>query len=162
MGIDRSERAQAQQLLGEVLAAIPTEALPPPHKRALQSRLNARLEREQVPFLSIRESEGAWHELLPGIRIKPLRANRQEGTQTSLWRLSPNAEVPRHAHHLDEECLVLSGQVRMGEQVFCAGDYVIAPSGSQHMAFWADAEALLLIRGELDPRLEPLFAQVIR
>jgi len=104
----------------------------------------------------IRAGEGEWREFLPGIRIKTLRLDREQGTQSSLWRLEPGARIPGHAHTREEECLVLEGSVIHRDQTYRAGDYVYAPSGVRHDEFRTEEGALLYIRSQLVPRTNRL------
>jgi anti-sigma factor ChrR (cupin superfamily) len=96
----------------------------------------------------IRRDEGQWHTILPGVSIKLLHEAREQGTQTTLWRLQPGASVPRHQHSLNEECLILEGSIVHAGTEYYAGDYLLSPKGMPHDVFLAPTGALFLIRGE--------------
>lgn len=166
MATEQTESMTDEKLLGELLERIPTSALDPARKSALGSRLAGRLAAIETPapmpgIAAIRAEEGAWHQIGTGIRIKPLRANLTDGTQTSLWRIDAGARVPRHAHHHEEECLVVTGQIIMAGVRYQTGDFVLAGDGSDHPEFIAETDTTLLIRGQLDAGLRPIFTSAL-
>ena len=99
----------------------------------------------------VRAGEGAWQDLLPGISVKTLHVNREDGTQTSIWRLAAGARIPRHPHSKAEECLVLEGSITHDGTVYRAGDYLYTRPGLRHKEFVAPEGALLMIRSERIP-----------
>lgn len=100
---------------------------------------------------AIRAAEGEWKNLLPGITIKTLHIDIEQGTQTSLWRLQAGARIPPHRHSKDEECLVLEGSIIHDGQAYTQGDFLFAKPGARHKDFIAHTDALLMIRGERIP-----------
>lgn len=141
-------------LLAALAGLVPQQAPAADASAALRGRIlaQARLMRTQV----IRADEGEWVPFVPGIRIKTLRRNEAEGTQTSLWRLDPGAIVPPHPHTREEECMVMEGSVVHDDVEYFAGDFLLAPVGERHKPFVAPRGALLLIRSELLPDPEKL------
>jgi anti-sigma factor ChrR (cupin superfamily) len=99
----------------------------------------------------IRAGDGEWQELLPGITIKTLHVDREQGTQTSLWRLAAGARIPRHPHSKDEECLVLEGSITHDGETYRQGDFLHTRPGLRHKEFVAPEGALLMIRSERIP-----------
>jgi anti-sigma factor ChrR (cupin superfamily) len=99
--------------------------------------------------LVLRE-EGEFLPVLKGIAVKRLRMD--ETSETSLWKLDPGATIPAHTHHLDEECLVLSGTIEYAGRSLGTGDYLGALKGEYQDVITSSQGALLLIRGE---RLSP-------
>jgi anti-sigma factor ChrR (cupin superfamily) len=99
----------------------------------------------------VRAGDGEWKELLPGITIKTLHVDREQGTQTSLWRLAAGARIPRHPHSKDEECLVLEGSITHDGETYRQGDYLHTRPGLRHKEFVAPHGALLMIRSERIP-----------
>lgn len=104
----------------------------------------------------VRAASGDWRQLLPGIRIKTLRLDRAQGTQTSLWELAPGSRIPGHSHVYEEECLVLEGSISHGADTYGAGDYLYARKGVQQLEVFSATGALLLIRSELVPHTNHL------
>ncbi len=99
------------------------------------------------PF-TIRAGEGEWRNIAPGVQAKPLW--RDADAQSMLVRLHPGARVAPHAHPLDEECLMLDGEAFFGDTLLRAGDYQLAPAGTQHCDVMTDVGALLYVRGAAD------------
>lgn len=98
------------------------------------------------PYTTVRAGDGGWEAVAPGVQRKVLSA--QAGGQPSLWRLAPGGRMPGHSHDADEECLVLEGTVRIGRDlVLRAGDYHLAPRGSEHPEVSSDDGALVYLRG---------------
>lgn len=67
----------------------------------------------------------------PGVE-RSLFRNNDTGGRSSVVRLKKDARVPRHAHHGDEEVLVLSGTVRIGGAEMSQGDYLFTRPGEEH------------------------------
>jgi len=87
-----------------------------------------------------------WIEKAPGLSIKILQA---DGPLASYFcRLAAGTEVEGHLHGLDEECMMIEGDVFFGDLLLRAGDYQLAPAGSRHGHVYTDVGALLFVRGE--------------
>jgi len=54
-----------------------------------------------------------------------------------------------HVHGQDEECMVLEGEVRIGDLVVRAGAYHLAPRGVAHEPISSEHGALLFLRGAI-------------
>lgn len=91
----------------------------------------------------------AWQDTrFPGVQVKPLLLDRQQGLASSLMRMAPGAVLPDHEHVLIEQTWVLEGHLvdRSGpdEGIECkAGQFIWRPAGSRHSA-WSPHGALLL------------------
>lgn len=147
-----------RDVLAEGLApAYPT----PTVAHAVKQRLLARVRAEEAAntavtaappcepgaegWTTVRADEGEWRPFLPKVQIKVLR--REEDILTYLLKLEPGAAVVPHDHPVDEECLVLEGEARIGELVVRAGDYHLAPRGKPHGMITSETGALLFLRG---------------
>ncbi len=74
-----------------------------------------------------------WQETgVPGVRVRRLFVDRERNQFTAVVRMDPGTAYPRHVHNGPEECLVLSGDLHVGETVMHAGDYQRASAGSHH------------------------------
>ncbi|MDP2832449.1 MAG: cupin domain-containing protein [Pseudomonadota bacterium] len=125
--------------------------LPPPERaRALRDRVLGRLHASRpgnpLQHLTVHEGEGIWVPLMPGIDMKLLREDAS--TRSYLLRMAPGTRVSPHAHSLDEECMVLEGDVWLGEVHAHAGDYHLAHSGVPHGVVSSDGGCLLFLRGQ--------------
>ena len=63
---------------------------------------------------------------------RSLFRNNETGGRSSVVRLKKNARVPRHAHHGQEEVVVLSGSVLIGGVELGEGDYLFTQPGEEH------------------------------
>lgn len=129
-----------------MLEAIAPQALDGFHRQALRQRILARAGADADRSIrTVRADEGEWKVLLPRVKIKVLRDGPD--AQSYLLRLEPGAVLPPHHHPADEECVVLEGEVRLGEVVARAGDYHLAPRGRTHDPIVSETGALLFLRG---------------
>ena len=63
---------------------------------------------------------------------RSLFRDNDEGGRSSVVRLRKQARVPRHAHHGNEEVVVLSGTVLIGGVELGEGDYLFTQLGEEH------------------------------
>ncbi|MBK7357363.1 cupin domain-containing protein [Propionivibrio sp.] len=135
----------------EALLEAQTPGLPPPERmRALRQRVLDSVVAEQrvdtAGHLTIRGVEGIWIPLLPGISMKLLREDAS--TRSYLLRMAPGSSLPAHNHIDEEECMVLEGEVRLGDVHAQAGDYHLARSGLPHGSVSTLSGCLLFLRGQ--------------
>lgn len=101
-----------------------------------------------VPHLA-RASDMAWEPLRRGVQIKPLYA---EGDRISmLVQFEPGASVPAHGHGHGEECLMVAGDLFLGDVLLREGDFQFAPSGTGHGELQSDVGCVLYFHGAIDP-----------
>lgn len=141
--------------LDDVLLGALAEGMMPAHPdRATTERLRARLleaVREQpvgpgCDHLTIRADEGEWVRLAPGVRMKLLRED--EHTRSYLLRMRAGAVLPAHDHEMDEECMVLEGDIWLGDVHAHAGDFHLARRHVPHGALRSETGCLLFLRGQ--------------
>ena len=105
--------------------------------------------------LTVSASSDGWQAWLQGIEIKVLHAS--QGTLSYLLRLQPGAVLPAHRHPQDEECVVLQGELRIGDAlVVTAGAYHLAQAGAFHANITTKTGALIFLRGA-----EPVIEDVL-
>ncbi|MEM7169735.1 MAG: cupin domain-containing protein [Pseudomonadota bacterium] len=97
-------------------------------------------------IITVRENDGEWVELSPGISIKLLNFDPNTKMKSLLMSMEPGSRYPSHHHTGDEECLMLSGEVSFGKLTLRAGDYHMAPKGLTHDEAYSPNGALLFIR----------------
>jgi quercetin dioxygenase-like cupin family protein len=109
---------------------------------------------EQAPAgtVTIRAADMRWVAAGPGVEVKVLRHNAARRDQTVLIRMQPGAVVVGHRHTQEEECLVLEGEVFVGDHRLGAGDMHGAVAGVVHAPIRAPHGALLMIRSEMPPQ----------
>ena len=101
---------------------------------------------------TVRADEGVWQELAPGIHIKVLHEDPSTNTRSYFVRMEPGSRVPSRTHTQEEQCLVLEGEVTIGDHVMRSGDWRVARPESRHVDFWSKTGCLLFIRSELAAR----------
>lgn len=90
-------------------------------------------------------SEQGWETLAPGVARKRLWSDGR--MESCYFRLAPGAEVAGHDHPLVEECMMLAGEIFLGDILLRAGEYQAAPAGTRHGLAHSDTGALLYVRG---------------
>jgi quercetin dioxygenase-like cupin family protein len=95
-------------------------------------------------FVTVHREEGEWRRIAPRVQEKVLL--RTGGMRACLLRMEKGSSLPAHDHPSPEECVVLEGEVWLGD-VFCrAGDFHRAPRGKPHGALRTDSGCLLYVR----------------
>lgn len=88
---------------------------------------------------------GNWIEVAQGVQKKALWS---DGKMAScFFRLAPGTRLAGHLHPADEECLMLAGELFLGDVLLRQGDYQLASAGSRHGEVYTDVGALLYVRG---------------
>jgi anti-sigma factor ChrR (cupin superfamily) len=148
--MDMSKRSKVLNRLAE--AVIPAE-LNPAQREALYARIRARIIPDPpAGTYTVRAADMRWVAAGPGVEVKVLRIDRDRRDQTVLIRLRAGAVVGGHRHTQEEECLVLEGEVFIGDYRLQAGDMHVARPGAVHAPIRAPVGALLLIRSEMPPK----------
>jgi anti-sigma factor ChrR (cupin superfamily) len=98
---------------------------------------------------TLRNAEGEWEAMCPGISFKILHVEPTSNTRSMLIRMEPGSHVPVHSHTQEEHCLVVEGEVAIGEHIFRAGDWHIAMPGTMHSDFSTKTGCLIFIRAEI-------------
>lgn len=92
-----------------------------------------------------------WVASSPGVEVLPLKGDSE--VVSMLVRFAPGASVADHHHALDEDCLVLEGEMFLGDILLRAGDYQLAPAGGGHFGETSDVGVVFFFHGALDPVL---------
>jgi quercetin dioxygenase-like cupin family protein len=136
-----------------LLIAVQPVDLSPERHNAMRERILASLHtREQTvarEFLTVRGDEGEWQEFSAGVCKKQLFNDGQ--SEAYLVRMEAGARCPAHDHHADEECVVLSGEVWLGDIFVRAGDFHLAPRGIPHAEIYSPKGVLLYVRTGVAP-----------
>lgn len=123
-------------------------------RESLRARILRRV-RAPAPAdtFTVRSAEGEWTRTGPLSEIKVVRRDWRTNNQSMLVRMAAGAEVATHSHTQEEECVVLEGEVMLGEHVFRAGDVHIARPGATHVGLRTRTGCLLYIRSEIPPNV---------
>ncbi len=101
-----------------------------------------------------RAEEGSWDSAgVAGVEVRRLFVDREHNRVTMLVRMAPGSSYPRHIHDAAEECLVLEGDLHVGDTVLRRGDYQRAPAGSHHGIQSTEGGCLLLITSSLSDEI---------
>ena len=92
-----------------------------------------------------------WYQTAQGVDVLPLQGDSD--VVSMLVRFAPGASVADHRHALDEDCLVLEGEMFLGDILLRSGDYQLAPAGGSHFGETSDVGVLFFFHGALDPVL---------
>jgi quercetin dioxygenase-like cupin family protein len=115
----------------------------------LWSRVERALNQEAStsPFHTIRPDDGEWLPIRPGLERKVLYRDPETGAESYLFRMEPGASIEGHRHASAEECLVLEGDLTIGDLRLNAGDYHVAARGSIHPVLRSQGGAVMFVRG---------------
>jgi ChrR Cupin-like domain len=106
---------------------------------------------------TVHAHENTWQPFRERIEFKLL--NHVDGVASYLLRLQPGAVLPAHRHPIDEECVVLEGELRIGERlVLKAGGFHLARKELPHADITTDTGALIFLRGAMPSRKHKLVA----
>lgn len=122
------------------------ESLNPMDVATIRERLHRRI-RAAAAITTVQPEDGAWEPFSPKVTIKILR--RDVHTQSYLLKLEAGAVLLPHVHGQDEECMVLEGEVRIGDLVVRQGAYHLAPKGVAHEPIRSNGGAVLFLRGAI-------------
>lgn len=122
----------------------------------VRSRLLAHIAEESVDsHVTVHPHENTWQPFLDRIEFKLL--NHVDGVASYLLRLQPGAVLPAHRHPIDEECIVLEGELRIGERLLLkAGGFHLARKELPHANITSDGGAVIFLRGAMPSRTHAL------
>lgn len=107
--------------------------------------IDADLREVPVP-LTKRAGTGDWEEMSPGVTFTVLFEDLAARRRSILVRALPGSIYESHLHdHGHEECLVLEGDLIMGDLTLLPGDFHLAPQGSAHPAATTVSGCLLYL-----------------
>jgi putative transcriptional regulator len=130
------------ELLTELDALV--AATPPPPPVTLAIPLPANLRHQRI---------GARRWLAPGIWIRPVLKDANEGTRLYLLGAAPGKALPRHGHSGVEMTQVLTGEFHDGGTRYGAGDFLEAGDDVEHsLMVGANEECICIIASQGVPR----------
>ena len=146
---DVIDPATMERMAGAVAPAELSQS----ERRSLLDRIMERISVAPPPrTYTVRANEGTWISVGPGVELKVLRMDREANSQTVLFRMQPGSQIVPHPHNQEEECLVMEGEILVGEHRVGKGDMHIAMPGAKHPPILAPHGALLCIRSEIPPQ----------
>jgi hypothetical protein len=134
------------ELIAQISEAIEAE---PPDRGArdrVKSKLLRRIAADTTErHLTAQPDVAGWQPLGEGISIKVL--HEAGGIMSYLLRLAPGASLPAHRHPVDEECVVLEGEVQIGTLRVAAGGFHLGRKDILHDRLRSADGALIFLRG---------------
>jgi quercetin dioxygenase-like cupin family protein len=104
--------------------------------------------------LQISHAQGRrWRPTFEGVEVLPMWGSTD--ITSMLVRFAPGASVPDHHHAADEDCLMLDGEMFLGDILLRPGDYQLAPAGGGHFGETSDVGCTFFFHGAIDPVLVP-------
>ena len=140
--------------LEQALAAgVAPTAMPKGMQNRIRDRLLNRIRAQACGSNSttIRSSDDRWHTVGPKLRLRVLHLDEAQQQVSFLLELAPGAVVPAHEHAIDEECIVVDGEVSIGDLRLRAGDFHLAHKGHAHGEMTSPKGSTLYLRGEIRP-----------
>lgn len=109
----------------------------------------------EVAGVFIQRGESATWEstAIQGVEVRRLFVDAARNQMSMLVRMAPGTAYPHHVHGGPEECFVLEGDLRVGEEVLRSGDYQRMAPGSLHGEQSTENGCLLLINSSLSDEL---------
>lgn len=97
-------------------------------------------------------NEQRWAPLRRGVSTKVLH-EAKDLVSMLVW-FEPGAVVPAHDHVHDEECLMVDGDLFLGDVLLLEGEYQLAPRGTSHSELVSEHGCIVFFHGSIDPVLE--------
>ncbi|MGQ0682028.1 cupin domain-containing protein [Bradyrhizobium sp.] len=130
---DRGLRKDAEGWQAKLVALDAADSEPVPEGSF--EKILARIDEAgmQLPGTATqRATDAEWQQHSEGIVFRVLKVDEARRRQTLLVKMQPGAVYKSHAHDVEEECLVIEGDLSYGDFVLRAGDYHLARAGTHH------------------------------
>lgn len=121
LGYAATPQTPSPELRDRVLGRIGAEGLTKEHPQ---------LTKENQAFGSAAWLE--WTPLFPGVDMKLLSLDQEQGYATTLIRMAPGSRIPPHRHVDPEDSYVLEGEIVVSGVLMRPGDHCHAKPGSVH------------------------------
>lgn len=98
-----------------------------------------------------RARPSSWRAVAPGVQVRMLCGvmTGDQPVASMMVRLAPGAQAGSHGHEVDETCLMLEGDLFLGDILLQAGDFQLAPAGTRHVDVTSDAGCLFYFHGDV-------------
>ena len=144
------DRADTPLLDADTIAALNAggtdDGLTPEVATRIRHRVLERIAQAQAGHLTVHPGPSGWKPFSAGVQIKVL--HRDGDAMSYLLKLAPGATLAAHRHRMDEECIVLEGRLRIGQELVVeAGGFHLARQGALHSVIGSDEGAIVFLRG---------------
>jgi anti-sigma factor ChrR (cupin superfamily) len=132
--------------LCDAQARLPEPAPDAAAAARIRQRLMRRAAAAEDGHVTVQAADDRWQPFGHGVQIKVL--HEAGGVMSYLLRLEAGASIGAHRHPHDEECVVLEGTLRIGDDlVVPAGGFHLARRGRLHDRIHTDTGAVIFLRG---------------
>jgi quercetin dioxygenase-like cupin family protein len=139
--------------LDAIAAAVRPVELTEGQRKSMRQKIAARIASEQpMRTQTVRGDTVEWMSAWPNVWVKILRQDPAINLQMVMFRIEPGGVVPAHTHTEEEECLVISGEILIGDHPVGEGDLHIAKPGADHGDITTRTGATVLVRSEIPPK----------
>jgi anti-sigma factor ChrR (cupin superfamily) len=139
----RAERNRLERRLAP-LASLLEPVAPRPDLFA-RIAAQAGIDQPLPGFHVARHDAGGWKPRSEGVETRTLWRSKDPRRHVFLLRMQPGALLDRHDHGGDEECMVLEGDMQVGDVAFGPGDFQVAFAGTRHPLVTTRTGCLCLI-----------------
>ena len=134
------------RLIDALAADQAAEPISPTVAARIKHQVLERIAHADRSHLTTHAADNTWQAFKQGVDIKVL--HEANGVMSYLLRLAPGAVVDAHRHPIDEECVVLDGTVRIGDELIVqAGGFHLAHQNTLHAPISSELGATLFLRG---------------
>lgn len=88
---------------------------------------------------------GEWSECAPGFLEITLLDDARTGLRTTMMKMEPGCYSPSHTHDKIEQIYVVEGEFYDDKTIYGAGDYLVRPPGTPHIAGSKEGATVLVI-----------------
>ena len=148
--MNSNETDKQQQAMTTMAGDIQPVPMDEQQKARLKQKVMSRIKPAVTDgSLTVHAAQLDWIELNEYLSIKVLARDVKNKVQTAYWRLKPGAVIPWHSHQNQEDCLVIEGDIRIGDQCLFAGDFNRMDKGSAHGPITTIGGALLYLKHDI-------------
>ncbi len=137
-----------QDIVAALALGIAQVSPPVATQTALRARILARagttLPAAGDAHLTVHAGAEGWVKIFPLVQMRTLFES-QDGRGV-LFRMEAGGRLPPHEHNTDEECVILEGELSIGNLTVRAGDFHLARKGIPHAELNSKTGALFYIR----------------
>lgn len=117
----------------ERLSGLVGDVRPVEPPAGLWQKIQMRIEEsDHADSMTLRADAGRWKKIGPGVECKLLYSDKASGARSLMMRLAPGAIYPAHDHSSLEECVIVEGDMIVGDLQLHAGDYHVVQAGTRH------------------------------
>jgi anti-sigma factor ChrR (cupin superfamily) len=137
----------ADDIMTALDAAQAAEAVDAELSARVKRRVLRRIAADATPQHTTVPAEApSWRPFGRGVQIKVL--HEAGGVMSYLLKLQAGAKLAPHRHPIDEECVVLEGTLRVGDELeLTAGSFHLGRRDVLHASIVAVSDATIFLRG---------------